>query len=205
MTFTLSRDEVAQYARNNQYAMMMFGDAGFDYFACRCCILNGLHSGFRLGAEAVEKLLKAFIYLKIGAKSTLRGKDRHNPYLLKQELKAVHPDPILDNFDDLLKTLYDHYQSRYYDNPTSGKGASSAELDEIDDLFVYLIETLPMPNEVKYRCMFFAFLCDGNARRHWRNHHWATEKNRALGGKMELIERSYRQVAEHLYAKTSKP
>jgi len=199
MTLRLTREEVSVYARNNQYAMAMFGDAGSDYVACRCCILNALHSGFRLASEAVEKLLKAFIYLETGARSALKRNDRHNPYLLKQELKVAHPDPKLDNFDDLLKKLYDHYQSRYFDNPTTGKGASSEELDEIDDLFVYLIETLPMPDEVKYRCMFFAFLCDENARRHWRNYHWATERNRALQGKMERIERSYQQVLEHLY------
>jgi hypothetical protein len=32
-----------------------------DYVACRCCLLNGLFPGLRLGAEAVEKYLKAFV------------------------------------------------------------------------------------------------------------------------------------------------
>jgi hypothetical protein len=199
VTLTLTREEVTQYARKNLYPMMMFGDAGFDYFACRCCVLNGLHPGFRLASEAVEKLLKAFIYLATGAKSKLKGNDRHNPYRLKQELTAANPDPKLDTFDDLLKKLYDHYQSRYFDNPTTGRGASGGELDEIDDLFVYLIEALPMPDEVKYRGTFFAFLCDENARRYWRNYHWATERNHALQGRMGSIERTYHQVFEHLY------
>jgi hypothetical protein len=205
MALTLTREQVTEYARDKQYATMMFGDAGLDYIACRCCILNKLHSGFRLASEAIEKLLKAFIFLETGAETTLRGNDRHNPYLLKQELNGVRPDPKLDNFDDLLHKLHDHFQSRYYDNRTTGKGASSDELDQIDDLFVYLTEMLPMPDEVKYRCRFFGDLCDGDSRRYWRNYHWATESNRALQGKMESIERTYNQVLGHLYGRTETP
>jgi hypothetical protein len=198
MRLTLTNREVGEYARSNQYAMMMFASASEDYFASRCCILNMLSSGFRLASEAVEKMLKAFIYLATGQKSTLRGNDRHNPYLLKQELTATHPDKTLDNFDTLLKKLHNHYQRRYFDNPTSGEGASSEELRQIDELFVYLAETMSMPDEVKYRSRFFADLCDENARRYWRHHHWATERNQALQGKMPLIESNYRQVLQHL-------
>ncbi len=197
MTLTLTRKEVAEYAHDKQYAMMMFMDASSDYIACRCCILNALHSGFRLASEAVEKLLKAFIFLATGARTSLKKNDRHNPYLLKQELKKSHPDRKLDSFDELLKTLFDHYQNRYYDNPTTGRGASSSELDQIDDLFIYLVETLPIPDEVKYRCKFFADLCDENARIYWRNHYWATERNQALNGKMALIECRYHEVSAH--------
>ena len=156
MALTLTRDEEAVYARKNQYALMMFMDAGLDYFACRCCILNGLDTGFRLASEATEKLLKAFIYLATGTKTTLTGYRRHDPYLLKEELKAAHKDQQLDGFDDLLRQLHHHYQTRYFDNPATDQH-SPTRLDRIDDLFVYLVETLPMPDEVKYRSMFFAF------------------------------------------------
>jgi hypothetical protein len=199
MQLTLTREQARQYAGKNHYAMRMFMDAGFDYFACRCCILNALHSGFRLASEAVEKLLKAFIFLQTGTKSTLKGRDRHNPYLLKEELKASRPDQKLDSYDDLLRKLYDHFLSRYYDNPTTGKGASSEELPQIDELFLYLVETLPMPDEVKYRSAFFAEICDEDSRRYWRNYYWAIERNEVLQRKMESIERSYQQVLKHLY------
>jgi len=199
MTLALTQKEVAEYARKNKYAMLMFHDAGSDYFACRCCILNGLHTGFRLASEAVEKLLKAFIYLATGSKTNVKRDGLHNPYVLKQELTTAHPDQKLDGFDDLLKTLHDHYQSRYFDNPTTGKGASSKELDQIDELFLYLAETLPMPDEVKYRGGFFTSLCDENSRKHWRNYYWATAHNRALEPKMKSIEHTYQQVLKHLY------
>lgn len=205
MALTMTREQFAEYARDNQYATMMLMGASLDYVACRCCILNKLHSGFRLASEAVEKLLKAFIFVATGAEPTLRGNARHNPYLLKQELIGVHPDHKLDSFDDLLRKLHDHFQGRYYDNPTTGEGASSDELDQIDDLFVYLMEALPMPDEVKYRCRFFDDLCDVELRGYWRNYHWATESNRALQGKMESIEHKYKQVFEHLYGRTDAP
>ena len=135
-------------------AMTMFMTASSDYFACRCCILNGLSSGFRLASEAVEKLLKASIFLRTGTQSRLKGHDRHNPYRLKEELKSAHVDSTLDGYDPLLKKLHDHYQSRYPDNQTTGRGASGEELAEIDALFLYLVETLPMPDEVKSDPLF---------------------------------------------------
>ena len=200
MNLTLTRQQVGEYASNNQYLMMMFATASEDYFACRCCILNMLSSGFRLASQAVEKMLKAHIFNATGQESRLRGQERHNPYLLKVESTAARPDKRLDDFDELLKKLYDHYQSRYYDSPTSGKGASSEELRDIDELFVYLVESLPMPDEVKYRSVFFAGLCDENARRYWRNHYWAIERNQALQGKMASIGSKYQEVLNHFHA-----
>ena len=201
MTLILTRAQAQDYARLNQYAVMMFTDAGSDYVAGRCCMLNGLFPGLRLASEAVEKILKAFIFLATGHKSMTMGNDRHNPYLLKQELRKIHMDSKLDVFDGVLTKLHDHFQSRYYDNPTKSKDASTSELAQIDELFIYLVETLPMPDEVKYRTLFFAQLCDANAKMHWRGHYWTTLSNGALNGKMGLIERRYQEVFEHLYQK----
>ena len=199
MTLVLTREDADEYARTNQYATMMLGNASADYFACRCCILNTLGTGFRLGSEAVEKLLKVFVYLVTDAKSTLKRNDRHNPFLLKQELARVYSDPKLNSFDGLLRKLFEHYQSRYFDNAGKGEGASSEELPQIDDLFIHLIESLPMPDEVKYRSYFFSTLCDANARIYWGNYRWAIERNHVLQPKMPAIELRYRQVFKHLY------
>lgn len=200
MRLTLTRQDVADFARQNQYATMMFMDAGFDYVACRCCILNALHSGFRLASEAIEKLLKAHIFLVTGARTKLTRKDLHNAYALKQELNAVVNDKKLDSFDDVLKKLHDHYQSRYFDNPVTGRGASSEELPRIDELFLYLVETLPMPDEIKYTSAFIGSLCDENSRRYWKNYYWAMERNHALRGKIADIEKTYQEVFKHLYS-----
>jgi hypothetical protein len=199
MTLTLTRKEIDEYARKNRYAIMMFHIAASDYFACRCCILNMLSSGFRLASEAVEKLLKATIFLRSGAKCKLEASKRHNPYLLKEELKSACLDPTLDGYDALLNKLHDHYQSRYPDNRTTGRGSSSQELPEIDALFLHLVEALPMPDEVKYRTKFFTELCDEDSRLYWRNYYWAVECNQLLQSKMPSIEAKYQQVLKHLY------
>jgi HEPN domain-containing protein len=203
MTLTMTKPEVNHYARTNQYAMMMLLVAGSDYFASRCCILNMMSSGFRLASEAAEKLLKAYIFLETKEPTKLKGNDRHDPYSLKEELQSALKarDTELDNFDGLLHKLFGHYQSRYPDNKGQGP-ASSEELPQIDELFIYLIEKLPMPDEVKYRSGFFTELCDSNARQFWRNYYWATERNSLLQTKMPMIEQRYKEVFEHLYPQT---
>src|ERR1051326_3363602 len=105
MALILTKAQAQDYARVHQYAVMMFTDAGSDYVAGRCCMINGLFPGLRLASEAVEKILKAFIFFVTGQKSTTKGNDRHNPYLLKQELRKTHTDSKLDLFDDVLKKL----------------------------------------------------------------------------------------------------
>jgi hypothetical protein len=62
---TMSKQDVDKYSPANQYAMMIYV-ATSDYTAARCCILNTLFPGFMLASEAIEKLLKAFIFLESG-------------------------------------------------------------------------------------------------------------------------------------------
>ena len=194
----LSKKEVFDYCAKNQYATMMFGTAGDDYVASRCCILNALFPGFVLACQATEKLLKAFIYLETGEKTKLTRGDKHNPFKLKEELQKFK-NYGLDRFDGFLEKLYDHYKDRYFDNKTSGRGALSSELDELDELWVYLIEALPIPDEVKYRLSFFAELLDENSRRYWRFYEWAIKENKALTLKIDEMEKRYKKVLKHLY------
>ena len=202
----MTREQFAEYARDNQYATMMLMGASLDYVACRCCSLNKLHSGFRLASEAVVETPEG-VHLcgNSGPSPRCRGDARHNPYLLKQELIGVHPDHKLDSFDDLLRSCTTISRADITTIQRPAKEPLSDELDQIDDLFVYLMEALPMPDEVKYRCRFFDDLCDVELRGYWRNYHWATESNRALQGKMESIEHKYKQVFEHLYGRTDAP
>jgi len=188
------------YCSKNQYATMMFMSASNDYIASRCCVLNGLSSGFVLACQAIEKLLKAFIYLETGERTKLTGADKHNPFKLKEQLLKVKKYE-LDKFDNLLKKLYDHYQSRYYDNKISGQGSSSSELNTIDELWVYLIEALPIPNEVKYRLKFFSDLFDKDSRKYWSNYYWAERNNKTLAKKIQEMEFKYKAVLQHLYPK----
>ena len=186
------------YSRRNLYAMMMFWGACSDYVAARCCLLNYLFSGLPLAAHAVEKMLKAFIFLSSGAKTTLKSRngDLHNPYLLKQELRRTYADSKLDSFDDLLKKLFQHYQSRYHDNPNQAKSRSSAELQKIDELFVYLLATVPMPNEVKYNTYFFQALCNPRLAIVLADRRWALENNAPMQAQLPAFETAWQRFGK---------
>ena len=189
---TMSRQDVMNYWSKNQYAAMMIFTATQDYIAARCCMLNALFPGFMLASQAIEKLLKALIYLESGEKM----RTCHNPFDLKQKLKASK-DYGLDKYDEVLKKLYDHYQSRYHDNKTTGRGASSEELRDIDALWLELIEKLPVPDEAKYRIAFFDFLFAPNP--HWRTDYWLTTANMAVLSGKERIKAEYEKVRAQLY------
>jgi hypothetical protein len=63
--------ELIEFNTTNMGAIEFQMAATDDYVACRCCLLNGLFPGLRLGAEAVEKLLKSFI-LFVNPKTDVR-------------------------------------------------------------------------------------------------------------------------------------
>ncbi len=189
---TMSRQEVSKYWSDKQYAAMMIFVATSDYIAARCCILNALFPGFTLASQAIEELLKALIYLESGEEM----ENGHNPFGLKEKLKGLK-NYDLDKYDDLLKKLYDHYQSRYHNNKTTGKGASSEELPDIDALWLELIEKLPVPDEAKYSIAFFSHLGDPNP--FWNDNHWLRIENKALAPRMDSIKMEYQKIRKHLY------
>ncbi|MDP2709299.1 MAG: HEPN domain-containing protein [bacterium] len=175
---------------------MFLYNADTDYEAARCCILNGLFSGYMLASQAIEKSLKALIRLECG-KIKIESKDRHNPFRLKEMLKK---DTVLDKYDDLLKKLSDHFKARYYDNEMDykTKGASSEELADLDNLWMFLKEKLPFPNEVKFRTKFFSDLFDESP--YWKNKFWIREKNESLSDKIQLWEKIYKEIQDKPYS-----
>jgi hypothetical protein len=198
--FTFTRADIRAYGTKHQYAQMMFCGAGDDYAAARCLSLNLLMlSGFPLLSQSVEKLLKAIIFLETGAKSNLKGGDRHNPYALKEELQAT-VDYGLDRYDAALQKLFGHFQHRYFDNKNQSNGMNSLELDRFDELWVHLYEKIPFPLEVKYRLKFTCMLFDESAFRPGpaaSYRYWVVERNKALAGKLEQMADTYRAVLQH--------
>jgi hypothetical protein len=188
----MSRQEVRDYWSNKKYASTMILAATNDYAAARCCIVNRLFPGFTLASQAIEKLLKALIFLSGGEEMDTC----HDPFRLKEKLKGLK-DYELDKYDDVFKKLYDHFQSRYPDNKTTGKGASSGELPEIDALWLELSERLPVPDEAKFRLAFFTELLDPNP--YWRTDYWLKIENKALEPKMDSMKQRYEEIKMHLY------
>ncbi len=176
---------------------MRFFSANQDYVAARFCILNGFFSGFTLASQAIEKLLKAIIYLETSEEM----KSSHNLYGLKEKLKKIK-DYSLDGFDLTLKKLYDHYLSRYHEDTPSihadgSSGASSQELDLIDELWFTLVEKFPMPDEVKYLMALFNDLFEPNP--YWLNGVWLTKNNSSFDKRKSVLLEKYIEVRKHLY------
>ena len=192
----MTRNEHQKYCAKNTRTLMFLYDADQDYVAARCCILNGLFPGFMLASQAIEKSLKALISLECG-KIKIKFEDLHNPFKLKEILKK---DTVLDKYDGLLKKLSDHYKARYSDNKMDYKtnGASSEELVDLDDLWMFLKEKLPLPNEVKFRTKFFSDLFDESP--YWNDKFWIREKNGSLSDKIQLWEKIYKEIQNKPYS-----
>jgi HEPN domain-containing protein len=130
--------------------------ATHDYVAARCCLLNGLLSGFVLAHEAIEKLLKACIYL---ADPNFRpgASEEHRLEVLADHVHRLHP-AVEFSEDELLylKKLTTYFETKYPDakvpRPSS---VSTAELVQIDQLFVRLSFEIPLVPELKWRIGIF--------------------------------------------------
>jgi hypothetical protein len=196
--FTFTRKSLHDYGSKHAYAQMMFCSAGDDYAAARCLTLNHLmESGFPLFSQSVEKFLKAVIYLETGEKPTIKGRDRHNPYALKQELQRA-ADYGLDKYDAIFQKLYGHFQHRYFDNKDKSGGMGGDELVGFDELWMYLFERVPFPVEVKYRLRFPAMVFEPDVLKWLPNYrHWVIYENFAIASKLPEMEATYFAVKQH--------
>lgn len=203
--FTLTKEEVMAYGVKNGYAQMMFDGAANNYVSSRCLILNGfLLEGFPLYAQSIEKFLKAFIFLETGETTKLKNNDKHNPYLLKEELK-IAKDYGFDQYDGLLRRLHGHFQQRYFDNKDKSKILASTELKEFDELWIYLLKLIPFPIEVKYRLAFFPEIFSETSVKFWPLYKvWATKENEFLSKELPQMEKEYFAIENHLYPSLKK-
>jgi hypothetical protein len=193
---TMSAADIREYGAIHGYPQMMFGGSADDYIASRCLILNILFfSGFPLFSQSVEKMLKAYIHLETGRPTTLRGPDRHNPYLLKEELQG-HKDYGLSQFDAILKKLYGHFQQRYHDNPDKSNGMGGNELDGFDELWMYLFDAVPFPVQIKYRLTFTHRMFESKSFTPQYSL-WATLANKAMAPKLKEMEEAHFAVEKH--------
>ena len=202
MELRLTNEESMNFSREHSEAMLLSMQAIEDYVSARCCIFNNLFTGLTIASQAIEKMLKAIIYMETKQKFKVKGNDRHKPFKLKEELKQAK-DYNLDRFDDLLKRLYGYYQARYPDNDDKNKQLLLSDINEIDELWIYLIEIFPAPDEVKYRNVFFSCLFYNPSKR-LGYHKWLKFNNKALQTKLPKMKKRYNQVVRHLYPNARK-
>ena len=87
--YTFTRKEIREFARKDQYAMLMFNHAGDDYVGARCLIVNGLLvAGFPLVAQSVEKFLKALIFFQQEAHGP-EGQGPPQSFLAEKKNQAI--------------------------------------------------------------------------------------------------------------------
>jgi hypothetical protein len=200
---TLTREQVQNFARNNRGAVFMADVASGDYVACRCCLINGLFSGLVLGAQAVEKFLKAYILLKNPSKNMKAFS--HKLMDLTREAESLDSNLDLKGFYPLIDRLSQYYQTRYPDNPNQPSSMTTAELIEIDKLIIYINNHLPMPDEVKYRSGIYARLFSSKDRTAadiiWPEEFWLANQNQAISSILIDLEKRYDEVTQHLYPK----
>jgi HEPN domain-containing protein len=204
MSLSMTDKDVRVFASNNQDAMLILRIGVHDYTASRCCILNGLFSGFSIVAQAVEKILKSFLYLHKYSKPR-----EFSHHLVKAANKIQeYNDYGLDKYKPLLEKLEKHYQTRYHDNANRSKGLYGEEIHEFDELIMHLMKVLPVPDEVKFRTGIYGELFDydqglvslsGSS-----SAHWLIYNNKALSHQLIYLQQRCQEVMDHLYNTSEK-
>lgn len=138
---------VTDFSRQHQKAMLFLMSSAIDYAKARCCVCNGLLA-HELAATAIEKLMKAALWLNNPAR--IGERFGHNIVNLSAIL-SVDLSIDLTRFDDIISRLEKHYKSRYPDDPNQLTTTSGKEMLEVDELYMVLVDALPMPDLVKVR------------------------------------------------------
>jgi len=198
VAYTMTKKDVQTFARENQLAMEFLMIATDEYAAARCCLSNGLLAGLVLGAQAVEKYLKAFILFQNPTKNV--KKLSHKISDLAKQASLLSQSFSLTQYAQLIRRLEQHYEGRYPDNPDASKHKSSSEIDELDQLVIYLNEQMMFPPEVKYRSGFYAMANSSLDKSVLLSTEaWIKTNNKALFPLLPSIQSQYLAVLNHFY------
>jgi len=194
----MTNEEVQNFARQNKQSMHFLMIATDDYAGARCCLSYGLLAGLVLGAQATEKYLKAFV-LFLDPSKNVRNLNHKISELAKQASK-LKPSFSLTQYAQFITKLEQHYEGRYPDNPDASKQRSSAEIDDLDQLIIFVNEQMPIPEEVKYRSAFYAMINSSpDPSMSIPYEYWIKKNNKALSPLLPMIQSRYLAVRAHLY------
>ena len=198
----MTRDDVMRFGRDNQRMINFMHISAGDYSAARCCYLNGLmQQGAILGEQAVEKGLKAFL-LCLNRDEKVAKFRNHQLVLIIDRIQEIQ-DAGLDQYRLLAQRLSDLYDYCRYPDPKvrfDRLSMSSEDVHELDAVYFYIVQNLPIPLEVKYRTGIYAFIGEGNNSSHIHpTAYWLTQNNKVFLGLRGEIEQNYQRVLTHLY------
>lgn len=181
----------AQFWRANEEAMSICNKGVNDYIALRCLLLNGLISeGLTIAAQGVEKLLKAQYRIRGGTKQFggRQGLGHAIPDIADELRTSSAIQFDLSRFDRLFTSLLVNYELRYPDNWNKKNltrwSRSSEEINEIDELILFLFDHFPIPREVNLLTCYFGIVADHLAKPDnpflTNSFKWLCEKNETM-------------------------
>jgi HEPN domain-containing protein len=187
------------FANEHSPAIALEHIATRDYAAARCLLNNLLLTGLMLGAQAIEKFLKAYLLFN-DPKRDVKRLSHDLPKLLG-EVEARYPGLRLSQYAPLITRFSRYYDARYPDNPNVPASMTSAELAELDQLIVLLNENMPCPLNVKMRTGFYAEITFslGIAGTVTPTEFWIKNGNNALTPLLPRIADDYGKVMKELY------
>jgi HEPN domain-containing protein len=192
-------EELTRFFHEHSRATLLLRVAAHDYAAARCLLFNGMFEGLILGAQAVEKCLKAYLIFN-DPQRPVKALNHSLPKLLA-ETSALFPKLPLQGFLPLVETFRRHYQARYPDNADASTSKTTAEIRELDDFVIFLNENLPCPRVVKYRTGIYALITFSlgysGIVTTWES--WIKNDNHALLPLIPRINAEYAAVMEALY------
>jgi HEPN domain-containing protein len=188
-----------QFCMAHSRATTFLHRAAHDYAAARCLLLNGVVSGgLGMGAQAIEKFVKAYILLKNPAANV--EKFRHSLTKLSSGADNLSPALGLSKYSALMDRFERHYRSRYPDNANASTSMYSDEILPLDEFIMFINDNLPCPFDAKYRTGLYAlmtFSLHGGTMTPWER--WIKERNTALAPRWPQIEADFRTVLKNLH------
>ncbi|SAL19053.1 HEPN domain-containing protein [Caballeronia telluris] len=141
----------------HRMAGYFFKQSAEDYGAARCCLLHGLFPGFVMAEQAVEKLIKAFL---LTADPTFKPKkgQGHNLAAFCARLIEKYPAISLDGFEPTIQLLQACYDGRYPDSAADPMPRATAELHNVDRLYMHLADQAPLAGDRKWSIGVFPHL-----------------------------------------------
>lgn len=192
--------EMNDYGRKHSRATLLLLAAAHDYASARCLLLNGLFGGLVFGAQAIEKLLKAYILL-IDPSREVKKSFRHSLMKLLTEAASLCPQLDFVEYTPLVQKFTGHYATRYPDDPAASKSMTTAELIELDEFVIFLNENLPCPRNVKYKTGVYALITFslGPARTVTPWEQWIKANNQSLAPLVPRINADHVAMLTELY------
>jgi HEPN domain-containing protein len=193
--------ELTRFANKYSRATLLMRAAAHDYAAARCLLFNGMFEGLSLGAQAIEKCLKAYLIFSDPNREVMKA-FRHSLPRLLAEADALFPGLSLSKFAPLVERFWTHYESRYPDNSNASKNKTTADVRELDELVIFLNESMPCPHNVKYQAgiypiITFSLQYEGTVTQ-WES--WIKHDNHALAPLISRINAEYVEVIKELHS-----